>query len=101
MMNGESYQSEKYDECLRGASKGAVKQGIFTGISIGGAMFSMLSAYALGFWFGAHCINGTDRCGEWNAKQEYDAGIVFTVSFCIILVGFNVSQLPSSLKKIT
>lgn len=68
---------------------------------MGGAIFSMLSTYALGFWFGAHCINETDRCGYFNAKQEYTAGIVFTVAFCIILVGFNVSQLPSSLKKIT
>lgn len=61
----------------------------------------MLTAYSLGFWFGAHCINDTERCPAWMARQEYTAGIVFTVFFSVIIVGFNMSQLPPSLKKIT
>jgi len=44
---------------LRGATEGAIKHGIFTGISVGGALFAMMSTYALGFWFGSHCINTT------------------------------------------
>ena len=62
MMNGESYESLKYTECLKGASEGAIQYGIFTGISTGGALFYMRCSYAIGFWFGSHCINETDRC---------------------------------------
>lgn len=61
----------------------------------------MLTAYALGFWYGAHCIEVTDRCPAFISRQEYSAGIVFTVFFAVIIVGFNLSQLPPSLKKIT
>lgn len=61
----------------------------------------MLSSYAIGFWYGAHCINQSDNCPNFIAGQEYTAGIVFTVLFSIIIVGFNLSQLPPALKKIT
>lgn len=61
----------------------------------------MLSAYALGFWYGAHCISQTERCLPSLTRQEYTAGTVFTVFFSIIIVGFNMSQLPTSLKSIT
>lgn len=78
-----------------------MKFGIFSGISIGGAFFAMLTAYSLAFWYGAHCIDQTFRCPDIIARQSYTAGIVFTVFFSIITVGFNMSQLPPSLKKIT
>lgn len=61
----------------------------------------MLTAYSLGFWFGAHCIDNTERCPSWISRQDYTAGIVLTISFSVIIVGFNMSQLPPSLKKIT
>lgn len=61
----------------------------------------MMSTYALGFWFGSHCINTTERCEPWIARQEYSSGTVFTVVFSIIIVGFNISQLPTALRKIT
>lgn len=61
----------------------------------------MLTAYSLGFWYGANCINQTFSCPYSVARQDYSAGIVFTVFFSIIIVGFNMSQLPPSLKKIT
>lgn len=101
MLNGENYQSYLYDECLVEAGKGTVAYGAFAGISLGGAFFSMLTAYSLGFWYGANCINQTFSCPYSVARQDYTAGIVFTVFFSIIIVGFNMSQLPPSLKKIT
>lgn len=60
----------------------------------------MLLQYSLGFWFGAHCIEGTERCPHDVSKQDYTGGKVFTVYFSLFLVGFNLSQLPASLKKI-
>lgn len=78
-----------------------MKYGIFAGLSTGGAFFALLSSYALGFWYGANCISETEHCRPWIAKQKYTAGIVFTVFFSIIIVGFNMSQLPPALKKIT
>lgn len=57
MLNGESFESKNYDECLVEAGKGTFKFGLFAGLSTGGAFFAMLCAYALGFWYGANCIS--------------------------------------------
>jgi hypothetical protein len=84
-----------------GAGKGSLLFGLFAGLSTGGAFFAMLCSYALGFWYGANCIEQTFHCPAWIAKQQYSAGIVFTVFFSVIIVGFNMSQLPPSLKKIS
>lgn len=60
----------------------------------------MLCSYALGFWFGSNCIAETQHCRPAIARQEYTSGVVFSVFFAVVIVGFNMSQLPPSLKKI-
>lgn len=62
MLNGEEYESRMFDDCLKGSSKGSIKFGDIAGISMGGAFFALLSAYSLGFWFGANCVGVTERC---------------------------------------
>ena len=60
----------------------------------------MLASYSLGFWFGSRCILNTENCPAGVARQEYDAGDVITVFFCVIIPGFNLSQLTPAYKKI-
>ena len=59
----------------------------------------MLAGYSLGFWYGSNCIEGNTHCPP-NQGMKYTTGSVFTVFFSIMMIGFNVSQLPPSLKKI-
>lgn len=68
---------------------------------MGALFFAMLAQYSLGFWFGSHCIEETSTCPRNVSQQEYTAGRVFTIYFSLFLVGFNLSQLPASLRKIS
>jgi hypothetical protein len=60
----------------------------------------MLSSYALGFWYGSNCVEGTESCSPSISKQNYTAGDVLVVFFSILMAGFNLSQLTPSMKKI-
>ena len=72
------------------------------GIGLGVLFFAMLASYALGFWFGSHCVEGTSVCPpEWNKGNKYTAGDVLIVFFSILMAGFNLSQLAPSMKKIS
>ena len=60
----------------------------------------MLASYALGFWFGSNCVEGTDGCTPDIANQTYTGGDVLVIFFSILMAGFNLSQLTPSMKKI-
>lgn len=70
------------------------------GLTLGGCFFSNLATFALGIWFGTQCVLKTDSCSESISRQEYTAGIVFTVFFSIIALSFHLSHLPFNLKKL-
>lgn len=62
----------------------------------------MLSSYALGFWFGSHCVEGSSRCPpDLNGGQKYTAGDVLIVFFSILMAGFNFTQLTPAIQKIS
>lgn len=61
----------------------------------------MLASYGLGFWYGSHCVEGSDSCPpRLNGGEKYTAGDVLIVFFSILMAGFNLSQLTPSLEKI-
>jgi ATP-binding cassette subfamily B (MDR/TAP) protein 1 len=74
-----------------------MKYAVVAGLGMGGVFGVMFASYALGFWFGSHCVEKTDVC---NTGQNYTAGNVLIVFFCILMAGFNFSQLTPALKKI-
>lgn len=61
--------------------------------------FAMLASYALGFWFGSYCAQGTTRC--LNEGNAYSAGDVVVVFFTILIAGFNFTQLTPAIKKVS
>lgn len=72
------------------------------GLGMGVLFFAMLASYSLGFWFGSLCVEGTSSCLNSNAGDtKYSAGDVLVVFFCILMAGFNLSQLTPALQKIT
>jgi len=72
------------------------------GIGLGVLFFAMLASYSLGFWYGSLCVEGTSSCLNGNSGDKlYTAGDVLIIFFCILMAGFNLSQLTPALKKIT
>lgn len=64
--------------------------------------FTMLSSYSLGFWYGSHCVEGTNVCPpRLNNGNVYTAGDVLIVFFTILMAGFNFTQLTPAVKKIS
>lgn len=74
-----------------------MKYAVIAGLGVGGLYGVMLMSYALGFWYGSHCVEVTSVC---DSGQKYTAGDVLIVFFSILMAGFNFSQLTPSLKKI-
>ena len=64
---------------------------------MGVLFFSILSSYALGFWFGSLCVEGHSGC----LNQTYSAGDVLIVFFSVLMAGFQLSQLTPAIKKIS
>jgi hypothetical protein len=60
----------------------------------------MLASYGLGFWYGSHCVEGTESCPPGISGQKYTAGDVLVIFFSILMAGFNLSQVTPALKKI-
>jgi len=86
---------------LKSVTTKAFKYGAYLGIGMGTLFLSMLFSYALGFWFGSECVEGTNSCPpSWNGGHVYSAGNVLVVFFSILMAGFNLSQLTPSIKKI-
>jgi ATP-binding cassette subfamily B (MDR/TAP) protein 1 len=67
------------------------------GVGTGSMLAADLLSYALGFWYGSHCVESTSVC---NSGQIYTAGDVLIVFFSILMAGFNFSQLTPALQKI-
>ena len=84
---------------LKGVTARAFKYGLFIGLGLGIIHFAMLASYALGFWFGSYCAEGTSRC--LNEGNPYSAGDVIVVFFTVLVAGFNSTQLAPSIKKIS
>ena len=64
---------------------------------MGTLFFSILSSYALGFWYGSLCVEGSQAC----LNSQYKAGDVLIVFFSVLMAGFQLSQLTPALKKIS
>jgi hypothetical protein len=67
---------------------------------MGALTFATMSSYSLGFWYGSHCVEGDSSCPISITGGKYQGGDVLTIFFCIMIAGFNLSQLTPSLKKI-
>lgn len=57
-LNGEKYESKKYNDCLD-KNKGNKKYAILFGLSFGGIYATLIFKFGMGFWFGANCIYET------------------------------------------
>ena len=80
----------------------SAKYGAMLGLGLGVLFFAMLASYALGFWFGSKCVEGSSSCLNGNSGDtKYTAGDVLIVFFSILMAGFNLSQLTPAIKKIT
>ena len=60
----------------------------------------MFLLYALGYWFGSHCVEGTRHCTPSVSGGPYSPGTAITVFFSILVGCFYLSQLSPALKKI-
>lgn len=100
-LNGEPFEALNYQETLKNVTKNSAKHGALLGLGLGVLFFSILVSYALGFWYGSTCVEGTDSCPpHLNGGNKYTAGDVLTVFFSVLMGGFNLTQLTPAFKKI-
>jgi len=60
--------------------------------------FAMLASYALGFWFGSKCVEGSGSCLNGDpGVTKYTAGDVLIVFFSILMAGFQLSQITPAI----
>jgi ATP-binding cassette subfamily B (MDR/TAP) protein 1 len=101
-LNGEQFEADRYAEKLTKVTKNSTKYGIFIGVGLGSLFGFMLCSYGLGFWYGSHCVQGTDSCPpSLNNGSKYSAGSVLVIFFSILMAGFNFTQLTPAVKKIS
>ena len=82
-------------------TKNAAKYGLYIGLGLGLLFFTMLASYALGFWFGSHCVEASHICpASLHGGTPYNAADVLIVFFAILIAGFNFTQLTPAIKKI-
>jgi len=55
-LNGEQFEATNYSQLLKSVTKHATKHGLKIGAGIGAMFGIMLCSYALGFWYGSHCV---------------------------------------------
>ena len=99
-LNGEDYEHDKFSNTLAESKNDSIKAGakIAFGFALLGA--SMFLLYALGYWFGSHCVEGTHICSPNVSGGAYTPGTAITVFFSILVACFYLSQLSPALKKI-
>jgi hypothetical protein len=79
-----------------GSQKG-LKFGILAAIAFGFMSFSMLSAQALGFWYGSNCVENNWHC---SSPKSYEPGDVLLIFFSVLMAALNLSQLSPAITKI-
>lgn len=97
-LNGQSFESVEYENCLMEVSQNGCRYAFFSGLGIAGIFFVMLASYSLGFWYGSRCVLQAENCQA--GGQIYTTGDVLVVFFSILMAGFNLGQLSPAFKKI-
>lgn len=73
---------------------------MYAGIGSGLFFLAQFFAYALGFWYGSHCAQGSNVCSDSVTGSRYTAGEIMIVFFAIFVGSYNFMQLVPSLQKI-
>ncbi len=57
MLDGEAFETERYEKTLKKTQNEHTKNGIMNKISFGVFFFCILMNYSLGFWYGAKLVS--------------------------------------------
>ncbi|PHU08868.1 ABC transporter B family member 9, partial [Capsicum chinense] len=85
--NGEKLAINKYDDTLKMAYAFTVKQGLVSGIGLGGVLLILLSTYGLAIWYGSKLI----------IEKGYHGRDVINVLMAIMMGGMSLGQTTPSL----
>ncbi|KAJ7544472.1 hypothetical protein O6H91_09G080400 [Diphasiastrum complanatum] len=84
---GEKKAVNAYDKALQKAYKAGVKQGLASGLGLGGVLCIMFCTYGLALWYGSKLI----------VNQGYSGGSVISVIFAVLMGGMSMGQASPSL----
>ncbi|KAJ1954440.1 hypothetical protein GGI12_005790, partial [Dipsacomyces acuminosporus] len=87
---GEERELKRYDEKLKKARAAGLRKAVVVGTSVGFIMFTIYSAYALGFWYGGKLIR----------QDEVSPATVIAVFLCLLNGGFSLGNAAPNLNSI-
>ena len=73
---------------------------LYAAIGTGLFFFIQYCAFSWGFWFGTHCVGGTNICSTSWTGSEYSPGEATIVFFAIFVGSFNFMQLVPNIMAI-
>ena len=91
MLDGEKYETDRYEKKLVKDEEKNIQHGIKNKLSFAVFFFFLLINYTLGFWYGAKIISDEALEGVTNG---YSVGSVIVIFFSIYMSNLSLSVLP-------
>jgi hypothetical protein len=88
-----------YENYLQIIKKKVVLFSALAAFGSGWFAFVQLGVYALAFWYGSHCVEGSFRCPN-SGSDKYTPGEVIIIFFAFYVRLDSMQQLLPSLRKI-
>ncbi|RLN38445.1 hypothetical protein BBJ28_00002071 [Nothophytophthora sp. Chile5] len=102
MFNASSHFIGKYEKALDEATRAGIQKGFAVGWGTGLSFFTMLCAFAIGMFYGAHKVANDHLEGEnCTGSGCYDGGRVLTVFFSVLVGSMAIGQAAPSAEAVT
>ncbi|RLN92120.1 hypothetical protein BBJ28_00001151 [Nothophytophthora sp. Chile5] len=102
MFNAGSHFIGKYEKALDEATRAGIQKGFAVGWGTGLSFFTMLCAFAIGMFYGAHKVANDHLEGEnCTGSGCYDGGRVLTVFFSVLVGSMAIGQAAPSAEAVT
>ncbi len=95
MLDGERYETKRYEQQLLKSQNQYTKNGIKSKICFAVFFFCILMNYSLGFWYGAKLVS--EQTINSSSNQPYSVADVIIIFFTLYMSNLSLSGLPESI----
>jgi len=100
MLNGEMHEFLVYDKLCTFLKRKVILFSSLVGVGAGWFSLVQFGVYALAFWFGSHCVEGTYPCEVHDSNDRYTPGGVIVIFFAFYVRLDSMQQILPTLRKI-
>ena len=95
MLDGERYETERYEKSLKKAEEETRISGIKSAVAFAFFFFCIVMNYTLGFWYGSKLVS--EKIINDNTGKIYSVSDVVVIFFTLYISNISLSGLPESL----